>query len=170
MPAAEVQPKKEDGNGVRLEEDFFGFSASFTSVPNYSNFWASVQLVREHQSNIGWNPIQPSAKLSIMLMREIRRYLGRERSNLRLCCALGSQLDLYHGIDGFFYLEPIRNFIVSFDLSENWEKKSTQKAHFLISRGDLLNPHSLSSLAQNIAKRLTLAKKRRGIVLEVRVS
>ena len=171
MTEAKVWQKNEKGSGIRLEIEFFGFSSSFETLPNYSSFWESVRCVGENQVNLGWNAREPSTELGSILMTEVRRHLGQDAPSLRLCCALGSPLDLYHGVDGFFFLVPIRNFIVSFDLSENWEKKPRQKAHFLISRADLLNPHSLDSLAKNIAMRLVIGKKKKSRCLnhEVRV-
>ena len=141
--------------GSRLEENFFGHHADFSQgIPRYQEYNEGVVFVRKNQKKLGWNMRNPKTEFGRNLFLRVRRDLNCYRRSLRLCCALGSALDYYHGIDGFFFFEADLVNIVTFDLSENKIRKLKPKADFVISGEDLCDPEKTAELASQISRRL----------------
>jgi|GEM_PF-1304401 len=95
----------------------------------YVKFKDSLNLVRD---NYDGDPTNPEKRLPHDLLVEIRcRIFGDEFSDeegdrLKFYSAIGTPLDLYHGIDGWFEFIDLANrqVIVTVDVTENLEKAS----------------------------------------------
>jgi hypothetical protein len=109
-------------DGGIYERRFFGEKAVFDPArlrvfkqgDGYQNFRFCLDEVRREQEKVGWNPAVPSTHISQYLFEKVKADLAEEhRQKLRLYCAIGSRLDYFHGIDGFFELN---DKIFTFDI------------------------------------------------------
>lgn len=115
----------------------------------YMSFKKSMELVRSHQS---CDPTDPSPRQANNLHARVAIALGLEDwSELRLYSALGSPLDILHGVDGFF---EFRGHTVTIDLTIN-PNKDCHKADLIVRPEMLERP---LELAREISRRLVGAK------------
>ena len=111
---------------------------------DYTPFRESLRLVEKGQSGDPSDPESPTMNdlhALIAIALEIEDW-----SELRFYTALGSPLDQWHGIDGFFVFRGKR---VTIDLTINPEKDGT-KADLVVHQSEL---DDLEGLAQKIARR-----------------
>ncbi len=111
--------------GSLFEQEIFGPKAVFDPkvleayrrypTKNFKDFKESLDEVKLIQDKFDWNPQRPSTLLGDHLYTLVQSHLREEfKDDLRLYCAIGTRLDYFHGVDGFFGL---RNAIFTFDLT-----------------------------------------------------
>jgi len=95
---------------------------------------------------------QPARKTptAARLEREVSQQFGKA---VQFFTAVGTPLDFFHGVDGFFEFE---GFVVTIDLTMN-PHKETGKAHMVIQQGDL---DDISRLAGFIAREMQTQMRR----------
>jgi hypothetical protein len=145
--------------GRVLEVAVLGSAAEFTNALPYFDFKGSLLACLKNQS-LGWNPFNPSTYLG----RQLRFWVAKDLSLRRKYClglysALGSALDRYHGVDGFFYSSfdaespiPLRRRYVTFDLATYQKPAWEVNADLLITGSELLDKESLRSVGRTIAR------------------
>lgn len=101
--------------GHEWEKKVFGISGNQFAVPKYLEWQDAVRDVIDIQWYIHWDPFKPKTPVAMEIFDCVKSYLPPELADrLQFLCAIGSALDWYHGIDGFFMIDK---FIVSIDLS-----------------------------------------------------
>jgi len=149
--------------GHAFERLFFGRSSNFDRaiLPTFQSFGQSLLYVKEHQCFLDWNPFHPGTVESERLFEAIQDKLPRRLSRkLLLYSSIGTTLDVFHGIDGFFAIDGC-DFIVSFDLvrtTHTWNKLS-QKADFMVNPSDLNDWENFTYLSSKISQMLVLKKR-----------
>lgn len=113
---------------------------------SYVPFQQALWLVRTHQP---WDPTDPSTRQGEDLHCQVAIALGMENfTELSLLTALGTALDVFHGIDAVF---EWRGRMVTIDLTTNPHKDS-YKADLILRPED--EDDDWQSAAQEIARRL----------------
>lgn len=107
----------------------------------YVPFWKCVRIVKHHQpSRLG-----PDGE---RLQQMVSQILG---SPVRFYTAIGSPLDHYHGVDGFF---EHGRAVVTIDLTTN-PNKLEYKADIVLFPEDFDDPERFQEVAERIAGLLT---------------
>lgn len=129
--------KNNSENGRRWEIEFFRKCSSIArpEIP-YKNWVEAIGEVMNNENAIGgefWDPTNPSTSMARALFIRVKNSLRRdnqEHKELRLFRAIGTTLDFWHGVDGFF---ECTGKVVTFDLKTgNYELR--KKTHFIIRR------------------------------------
>lgn len=97
----------------------------------YMKYWDAVQEVMDHQAQ---NPVRPMGETSRFydaVASELRNR-GLNPAQLKVYSAVGSTLDRYHGVDGFFAFQGI---VVTVDCTISPHKDET-KARVLVTAED----------------------------------
>lgn len=107
----------------------------------YVSFRKSCVMVREHQP----------AALPITARRlrnRVAEQVGNGGEHVRLFTAVGTPLDLFHGVDAFFEFKGI---VVTIDLTINPHKDSG-KAYFILNEDDITTnlPETAARIAREI--------------------
>jgi hypothetical protein len=109
----------------------------------------AIAVVKKLQSDLDWNPAKPKTPLSESIFRKVSSKLPISISPLYLFSAIGTELDLRWGIDGWF---EFGDRFVTFDLTSGKFKKHF-KANYVLSRYHFLtNKHF--GIAGSMARRL----------------
>ena len=88
--------------GFAFEREFFGCSSEGVIRGPYEDFCSSFANVFLTQGE--WSPLAPSTPFARRLFwYTIKHFPERERRWLGLYRAIGTNLDLWHHVDGFFY-------------------------------------------------------------------
>lgn len=112
----------------------------------YMPFQQSLRLIRENQP---WDPTDPSTRQGEDLHCRVALALGLEDfSELSLLSAIGTPLDLFHGVDAVFQW---KGRIVTVDLTTN-PYKDSYRADVILRPED--ESDSWQSAASEIARRL----------------
>lgn len=124
--------------GVLVENEMLGLTPNVDKDDNgsvkYQQWDDALQFVRENQRG---EPSDPSARFANDLHATIAEMLDLDDySRLKYYTAVGSALDKYHSIDGFFEFQvdpenPKDIVCVTFDLTTN-PNKNDYKADFVI--------------------------------------
>src|SRR5581483_9077362 len=110
----------EKSSGARWEKQFFGCSASEFEQCAYQGLHRALNEVVRIQHARGWDPINPPTEIGRRLFEAVKSFLSPEdAADLRLYCAIGTALDIYHGADGFF---RVRGHVVLIDLTTRLDK------------------------------------------------
>ena len=134
--------------GRFFETDNFGESRSHTT--EYMEYAKAVEDVKKNQP---WDPTDPQPRFANNLHAEVALELGLKEdwSTLRFYTAIGSALDRYHGVDGFFEFGDAR---VTMDITQNPAKTSGYKADFIIGPEEVEYEKRRQEKAQEIADML----------------
>ncbi|MGB8815947.1 MAG: hypothetical protein WCC74_01755 [Minisyncoccia bacterium] len=99
----------------------------------YVSYGKSIILVKCNQQK-KWDPHYPHTKVARALFTSVASWLGvgKKTRELRIFVAIGTPLDLFHGVDLFF---EYRHQIVTIDLK--LKPRKGIKAHFLITLEDI---------------------------------
>ncbi len=126
--------EKRKFSGYDFERLIFGIDSSQMLEPHRLGYDDSLlDAIRRHRK-LQWNPKTPSTPMAKELHNCVRSYLPADmQDSLRLYCALGSSLDFWHGVDGFFMTDE--KGVATFDVS--CRNKPNVKADFLIKRRDI---------------------------------
>jgi len=124
-------------DGLVFEKRFFGKEASFDPKnlaafkrgDGYESFRFCLDEVRREQESVGWNPALPSTQISTYWFEQVKANLGKRGDKLRLYCAIGSRLDFFHGIDGFFELD---GQIFTFDIKAGRNSRGKESVDLVI--------------------------------------
>ena len=92
-------------------------------------FWRAVDVARYNQP---WDPRYPRGEAA-RLHSAVAKALNAEPTQVELYTAVGSSLDYYHGVDGFFVF---KGFVVTLDVTLNPQGKSLEGADVLITDFD----------------------------------
>ena len=118
-------------------------------------FGAALQLAICTQPQC-WDSRFPRKKASRHLHAAVLRHLrwkGKRFVNLSLYTAIGSALDLQHGVDMFFVRNARAVATVDLTLNPGGKKYRNYKGHFILSPNNL-GTAEFDSLAQGIARAL----------------
>ena len=106
--------KSKPYDGLKYERRFFGKQALFNPIQlkvflegrgHYKSLRNCICDVMAEQDRINWNPSSPKTAISRYFFEKVQLSLRKQyQKSLRLYCAIGSNLDYFHGIDGFFWL------------------------------------------------------------------
>ncbi len=110
---------------------------------------------REVLHNQPWNPLKPTNHQTVVFHQAVARNMRELRMNpaqLKVFTAVGSALDRYHGIDGFFSFEGI---VVTLDCTTN-PHKDVSKARIIVREDDALD-NGFRDSAREIAYRFKKA-------------
>jgi hypothetical protein len=140
-------------DGPGFEREFF--DKAFDDVNpcfrcfNTHRLKEAIAVVKKIQPDLDWNPTKPKTPLSESIFRRVASKLPTRVASLYLFSAIGTELDLYWGIDGWF---EFGDRFVTFDLTSGVFKKHF-KANYVLSRDHFLrNKHF--GIASSIARRL----------------
>ncbi len=112
------------------------------SWDGYVSYREALSLARENQP-----PLRTPTVAKIA--RTLREELG---DSARVCTAVGTPLDIFHGVDGFVEFKGV---VVTFDLTKNPHKDSG-KADIIISPDDLSDISDLAGrLYREVNSRLS---------------
>ena len=121
--------------GRLLESAVFGkATVAWEGEMRYLPYRESFNFCRTHQP-YGWNPTDPPTRTGSDLYASIALKLEKSvglfdwEKELRFFSAIGSPLDVYHGIDGWF---EFRGRVVTFDLTANTAKADGYKAGVIL--------------------------------------
>lgn len=141
--------------GERFELRFFGLKKVrrvrkfyFTTLHN------GLEWCIRHQPK-DWRPNYPAPRTSAdKIFLEVERAIRTKGGRLCLFCAIGSELDLWRGIDGFFTWDNGKGAarVVTFDLTCGHKNKI--RADVLIHEQDFDSSIRFNDLAKRIAKKL----------------
>ena len=134
-------------DGRALEREILGMAGS-DEMPKFKEFWLAVREVRLRQLARGILSNSPITVVTKKLFQSVRRHLRNKRDQrlLEFYVAIGSALDVYHGIDMFF---QIRSRIVTLDLTRRASKEDA-KADFLLT-ADMIEKDQIEELGKTIA-------------------
>ncbi len=136
-------------SGPWWERRFFGCSADQFPLPKYETLHKSFDMVVRVQAERGWDPSNPSTEISKRLFDRVGTMLKpSDASDLRLYCALGTALDMYHGADGFL---RVRTHVVLLDLTVRRDK--VQRKSVIFRKSDKSN-RRIGAVAEQIASLL----------------
>lgn len=129
--------------GRLFEEEFLGTWRGQWDG-GYITYSRAMNLVKSSQP---WDPTDPDPRHANNLHALVADRLGIEDyAMLKLYTAIGSPMDRFHGVDGFF---EFMGQIVTIDLTIN-SRKDYYKADVIITESDV--EQGLSSAAERIAK------------------
>ncbi|MDP2695851.1 MAG: hypothetical protein Q8O87_01200 [bacterium] len=139
--------------GKLLEADIFGVCrAECTGGQNeYVEFWPAVIEVERNQPG---DPTSPHSRPINALRVLIADELGVEEREVGFFTAVGSALDLFHKVDGFFKWGRVVAFI---DITLDLEGKKPHGTKFFVTESDFytedheINAKRLRELAYGIA-------------------
>lgn len=134
-------------DGRALEREILGIAGS-EEMPEFKEFWSAVQEAKIKQLARGTLSNSPKTTITKKLFQSVRRHLCNRRDQrlLEFYVAIGSALDVYHGIDMFF---QIRSRIVTLDLTRRVSKEDA-KADFLLT-ADMIEKDQIEELGKTIA-------------------
>lgn len=144
--------------GIEFEQKVFGTSAH-RRVSSFGHIipidWSPVDAIqwvtRRQFVAFGWYPAFPTTSFGRELLEAVKGYLTpRDRKKLRLYVSVGTTLDRYYGIDGFFKL--LRH-IVTIDVT-TMRAKRRMRADILIRKCDFEEKGNLLKVASLVAKGL----------------
>jgi hypothetical protein len=157
--------------GHKLEESFFGLRSIYDSKTvrrGYGGITFQKSLVRtlQAQAEFLWDPKKPKTLPAISLFEAVQLALPKDaKEKLLLCCALGTPLDFFFGIDGFFMISSNAQFLMSFDLARSncFRKRQRLKANGLITPEDLSNPKRILCIGSIISTQLIIGMSKKWI-------
>jgi hypothetical protein len=120
--------------GHLLEAEVFGdVIVAWSGTMEYVPYRQAMRRCREHQPK-SWDPTDPSTRAgsdlyaSVALMLEA--FVGQfDWGELKLFSSIGSPLDFFHGVDGWF---EFRGRIVTVDITANRYKEGGYKADAIL--------------------------------------
>lgn len=119
-------------SGQKWELKMFGRTSGADVIPTYLEWQEAVDEVVHSQKELEWDPCRPRTTLGLSIFECVQSYLPKHLAfRLELYSAIGTSLDVHHGVDGFFMID---NFIVTIDLSTN--QKEFFKSDVLMVRKD----------------------------------
>jgi hypothetical protein len=139
--------KLKSRSGRDLEQEVLGVAGS-DEMPKYKDFRHAVDDAKLKQLARGILSNSPQTEIARKLFHLVRRHLHK-RSDQRLIefyVAIGSALDVYHGIDMFF---KVRGKIVTLDLTRR-VSKTEAKADILMT-AEMIEKDQLDQLGKHIA-------------------
>ncbi len=143
--------------GGTVERELFGRAIVIAPNVPYLDYGAAFQYAREHQPE-GTDPTDPKNEFAADVMVRVEKILDADDGEVSFYTAVGTPLDRYHGIDGWF---EYRGNIVTIDITTN-PNKETYKADIVFCvPGDGLDPSvdeqqftdHANRLAQEVADR-----------------
>lgn len=133
--------------GILLEEEVL-LECLWSGNGEYVPYCRSMNMVKKYQP---WDPTDPSSRAANNLQVLIAEALSIEDySEVKLYTAVGSPLDIWHGIDGFV---EWMGFTVTIDLTANPLKES-YKADIIIHEDEIYDQEQLRIVAEQIAQLL----------------
>lgn len=118
--------------GTEIEEESLGHVQVSGYNGEHMAYRESMRWVKAHQPK-GWDPTDPSPRFANDLHASVAEALGLDDySELRFYTAVGSPLDYFHGVDGFF---EYRGKIVTIDVTVD-PGKLTAKADLVVNVSD----------------------------------
>lgn len=125
--AAEGRLEKMHYTGRFFETDNFGESRC-KHPEQYQKYSDAIADVKNNQPG---DPTDPKPRFANNLHTEVATELGLgdDLSQLRFYTAIGSALDHYHGVDGFFEFGEAR---VTMDITQNPAKEGGYKADIIV--------------------------------------
>jgi hypothetical protein len=121
--------------GRLLESIVFGkTTVAWEGEMRYLPYKEAFTFCKEHQP-CGWNPTDPPTRAGSNLYASIALKLEETigefdwEKELRFFSAIGSPLDVFHGIDGWF---EFQGRVVTFDLTANTAKADGYKAKVIL--------------------------------------
>lgn len=134
-------------DGRALEEEVLGIAGS-EGMPEFKQFWSAVEDAKLRQLARGTLSNSPKTTITKKLFRSVKQNLRRRNYQrlLEFYVAIGSALDVYHGIDMFF---QIKGRIVTLDLTLRASKEGA-KADFLLT-ADMIEKDQIEQLGKTIA-------------------
>ncbi len=104
-------PRERGYTGTMMEREIFGKITELSHEKDYINYRNSVEIVKKSQSSE--DPSDPDPSFANDLHATLAEQLQLEDyGSLKFYTAVGSHLDVYHGVDAFFEIELERNSIV----------------------------------------------------------
>lgn len=113
----------------------------------FMSYWPAVDLVTRSQKSSPYRPACPDAQV---FHSAVAAALGVNKGNLGMYTAIGSPLDRYYQVDGFFKYQRI---IVTFDLTKNPHKDTTRAMVLVTALDVLLGFREASGLIAGVFKR-----------------
>lgn len=114
--------------GGLLEEEVFGRCRGDWDGETYLSFRDSLEYAKNNQP-VGWRVSDPASRFAGDLFSLVALKLGLDDwSELKLYGAVGTPLDIFHGVDGFF---EYNGEIFTIDLTLN-QHKDSYKADIVI--------------------------------------
>ena len=135
--------------GHEFEEDILCRVSIEASVKSgWRPYEEALGLVRKNQPK-GWDPTDPPSHEASDLHCLVCDALGEDDySQCGLFTALGSSLDVHHGVDAFF---EYMGTVVTIDVTLN-TKKRDHKANFVVQAETFENVELLRLVAESIAR------------------
>jgi hypothetical protein len=122
--------KDPNESGYIWEEQVFRVSSKMFAKPVYLSWQDAVSDAIERQKDLRWNPTKPRTSVGKEMFECVQSYLPKYLADkLQFFCAIGTALDWYHGVDGFFEID---GFLVTIDLV--YSEKQQAKADILFSK------------------------------------
>ncbi len=127
----------EGDKGYVWERVFFGFSTKRIrpqrGYVDWHRAYHHICLNQTEQYKGQWNPATPNTTASRTLFEAVKKELPQHLANvLRLYCSLGSELDFFHRVDGFFTFEEAEDLVyVCFDLTTAKSNNKRTYPHIL---------------------------------------
>jgi hypothetical protein len=117
------------------------------------DFLACVFVVKSTQGKRSFNPQHPKTKAIKVIYNHIASGL-REKKNLYIYNSVGTELDVFHGVDFFVeYRKGKESILVTFDLTCR-ESKGKFKADVLMTRS-VIESDTYYELADSVARKIT---------------
>ena len=127
-----LQEKADTDIGAQWEKSVFGVAASDFRQPGKMPFDAAVQNAMSLQQTRGWYPCSPGTRMGKEIFECVKSYLPPDQEKiLEFYCAIGTALDFYHSIDGFFQLACRR---VPIDLTVSRPPENGSRVIFVVMR------------------------------------
>lgn len=104
----------------------------------YVKFRPALNAVFRHQPSSPYEPSRETRNFHSVVAQEMKN-LGMNDSHLGIYTAVGSALDLYHRIDGFFYFEGM---IVTLDCTIDPNRDEHPRARVIVTGEDAINGYS----------------------------
>lgn len=143
--------REKTSGGYAFEMDMFGVSSEFVHEPAYLSYQEATTRAIASQKKLGWSPREPHTPLAKEMFVCVQAFLPKDlASELQLFCAIGTSLDIHHGVDGFFLTDE---FCVTMDISCREKKAHEIKADILVMRRD--TGRRLWRVSRDIADRIS---------------
>jgi hypothetical protein len=119
--------------GRLLEREVFGdISVAWEGKMQYLPYQEAMHFCHNHQPE-NWSPTEPSPRvasdLHALVAIGLEEIIGEfEWNELGIFSAIGTPLDVFHGVDGWF---EFHGRVVTFDLTTN-SQKGTYKADVIL--------------------------------------
>ncbi len=132
--------------GRLFEEEFFGICSGYSI--GYMSYRRAMDAAKRSQP-VGWDPKDPPTETAnnfhARVCLALEKITGLEEwSEVELWSAIGSALDRFHGIDGWF---QFRGRVVTIDLTLDPQKESG-RADFVLHPEDLESNPVIQSIAE----------------------